>query len=722
MRSALSLLAAIAVAYAQTSTYTDTNTGITFQGYEDATGFQFGLAVPEDPTSDFIGQMVVPLSGSGYGGVSLAGPMVGSLLIVAWPNSGSVVASFRETSGYTSPPVYTETGLSMSPLTNGTFVNSTHLLYTFLCTGCITGTALSFSANTSEPTISWAVSSKAVTNPSSSSGATLQYHDVGYGDFGLDLASAKSASYASWASMASNTSTTDSGNSTCSTSATNITATVSNTTHDYIVGGAGPAGIIVAERLAETGKSNDTITQYDVPAMDYYLTSASNTSEYCTDTANLAGCILAGGTMVNAIMFVRPQERDFDDKWPTGWKWADVSSAADQLYERNPGTTLALKDGLRYDQTAYNILLSSFSGLDWSSVDAIESPNLKYQAYSYPPWDIQDGLRAGLVKSYYPLAVAMPNFNLMLNTQVIRAVRNGLTVSGVEVENSNGSRQIINVNDGGKVILAAGAMSSPRILYNSGIGPADQINIVKNGCTSVTLPDESEWIDLPVGNNLRDHPLFTLTFNTTSQAPDMVAADFTSPNQTVVDLFAQASGPLHKGTCSSTATGSVRIKLYLTHGLTSTGVLGITSSGATEFTTNPWLNTAEDQAAIITMIDSIYAPASNSTIITPTSSSGASMVSSSAYTQGDHFVGTTMMGESNDGTAVVDTNTKVFGTDNLFVVDASIHLDLPTGNTQAIVMVVAEAAAAKIIALSSGNLTSSVISGNSTSTTDGEKC
>lgn len=59
------------------------------------------------------------------------------------------------------------------------------------------------------------------------------------------------------------------------------------------------------------------------------------------------------------------------------------------------------------------------------------------------------------------------------------------------------------------------------------------------------------------------------------------------------------------------------------------------------------------------------------------------------------------MGTSNDGTAVVDTDTKVFGTDNLFVVDASIHPDLPTGNTQAIVMVVAEQAAAKILALGS---------------------
>lgn len=58
MRSTLSFLAAVAGAYAQTSSYTDANTGITFEGYQDMTGFLFGLAVPEDPVSDFIGQIV----------------------------------------------------------------------------------------------------------------------------------------------------------------------------------------------------------------------------------------------------------------------------------------------------------------------------------------------------------------------------------------------------------------------------------------------------------------------------------------------------------------------------------------------------------------------------------------------------------------------------------------------------------------------------------------
>jgi hypothetical protein len=67
--------------------------------------------------------------------------------------------------------------------------------------------------------------------------------------------------------------------------------------------------------------------------------------------------------------------------------------------------------------------------------------------------------------------------------------------------------------------------------------------------------------------------------------------------------------------------------------------------------------------------------------------------------------GTTIIGTddgSKNGSAVVDTNCKVYGTDNLFVVDAGMHADLPSGNTHVIVMVAAEHAVKRIIALDRG--------------------
>ncbi|KAF2825198.1 hypothetical protein CC86DRAFT_263337, partial [Ophiobolus disseminans] len=88
------------------------------------------------------------------------------------------------------------------------------------------------------------------------------------------------------------------------------------------------------------------------------------------------------------------------------------------------------------------------------------------------------------------------------------------------------------------------------------------------------------------------------------------------------------------------------------------------------------------------------------TLIAPTgvaNVTGADLIKE--FKSGSHYVGTAKMGTKGDAGVVVDADTKVYGTDNLFVVDASFHPDLPTGNTQAIIMVAAEAAAARILAL-----------------------
>jgi cellobiose dehydrogenase (acceptor) len=51
------------------------------------------------------------------------------------------------------------------------------------------------------------------------------------------------------------------------------------------------------------------------------------------------------------------------------------------------------------------------------------------------------------------------------------------------------------------------------------------------------------------------------------------------------------------------------------------------------------------------------------------------------------------------GSAVVDLDAKVFGTDNLFVVDASIFPGMTTGNPSAMIVIAAEQAAGRILKL-----------------------
>lgn len=652
----------------------------------------------------------------------------------------------------------------MSPIPDGTFMNATAFSYTFLCSKCISKEASNGLVISAKPDINilgWAFSDKALSDPATAS-SSLTYHSAGFGAFGMTMDDAKSADFAKWAALAvagpgnsttpgnggNSTSPGNGGNSTTPVNGGNATApAIGNATYDYIVAGAGPAGIISAMRLAETGASvllierggpslassgntdtlkwNSSVTMYDVPGYAYYQSDVGSPA-YCTDTADMAGCLLGGGSVVNAMMYVKPQKRDFDDKWPAGWKWADVSAAADRVWEKDPGQTFGSMDGKRYNDEAYNVLSKFFAGQGWAETDFIKDPNSKVNVYGHPPWLIANGMRAGTVKSYLPLAQALPGFKMMLNTNVVRAVREGKTVTGVEVQSANGQRIIYNVKAGGSVLLSAGSMSTPRILFNSGIGPVKQLQTVASGTSGVTLPKEADWIDLPVGAEIKDHPIFTVMFNTTTPLHAESKTAFTTPNATTEDLFAKGSGLLaqsgqrlnwwtsvktsggqevfFQGTCNGPSENTIQMKIYATHGSQSVGSLGITPAGATTFIVDPHLTSEVDKEAATTMMDRLIkmTSSSNSTlkIVPPkgvTNFTGADLIKS--FKTGSHYVGTAKMGTKGESGVVVDKDTKVYGTSNLFVVDASFHPDLSTGNSQAMVMVAAEAAAARIVAL-----------------------
>jgi cellobiose dehydrogenase (acceptor) len=295
-------------------------------------------------------------------------------------------------------------------------------------------------------------------------------------------------------------------------------------------------------------------------------------------------------------------------------------------------------------------------------------------------------------------------------------------VTGVEIENTQTNiRSTISICSTGRVVLAAGAMSSPRILINSGIGPAAMINIVANGTSNITLPDQKDWISLPVGTVIKDHPIVSVNFNTTSELiiypfASALAADqelyYTSRTGVLAqgyqrlvfwDTFTGSDGVVRyiQGTTAASKNNTIQVKFYLTHGATSSGELGIDATGSTYFVTKPWFTTDEDKNGLAAYIDDFIAKAANGTaMVASTSATGAELIVSS-QSPGTHYVGTAVMGTDDGrqgGKSVVDLNTKVYGTDNLFVVDASVHPDLPTGNTMAIVMVVAEAAVKKILA------------------------
>lgn len=102
-----------------------------------------------------------------------------------------------------------------------------------------------------------------------------------------------------------------------------------------------------------------------------------------------------------------------------------------------------------------------------------------------------------------------------MNTAVKRLIRKKGRVTGVELE----CGAILKMPSHGRVVLAAGTSGSARLLMRSGIEPRDEIELVAGSALNgETMIGESEWIGLPVGENLMDH----LNTNVVAEHPDIV--------------------------------------------------------------------------------------------------------------------------------------------------------------------------------------------------------
>jgi cellobiose dehydrogenase (acceptor) len=126
----------------------------------------------------------------------------------------------------------------------------------------------------------------------------------------------------------------------------------------------------------------------------------------------------------------------------------------------------------------------------------------------------------------------------------------------------------------------------------------------------------------------------------------------------------------YQGSCTPTAEGVVTITAYMTHGRTSKGELALDANQRTTIAKSPYLQTPGDREAATAFIqsiaDAITAPGSGMTLVEPYTNTSAILDS---LTAGIHYAGTTKMGFDDgrvgNGTAVVDTDAKVYGMQNL---------------------------------------------------------
>jgi choline dehydrogenase len=315
-------------------------------------------------------------------------------------------------------------------------------------------------------------------------------------------------------------------------------ANASKDQYDYIVVGAGAAGSVLAAELSVSGAqvlviesggtddaptiANPSIWFYNVGGpLDYHLPINPSPRLNNRKFYMALGHVLGGGTSINAMVWARGMQRDYD-AWAKngakGWSFADVLPVFKKQEDWEGGANEWRGVGgpihIRRPKNPHPLAPAFLDAARQMGMPILDDVNGPMRAGAgYINMNIAaDGTRVSAVRAFLRPALSRPNLTLLLNTNVVKLNFKSTRCVGVKIS-TDGAVKDITANK--EVILAAGSINSPKLLMLSGIGEATAlrslgIDVVEN------LPG--------VGGNLQDHVLVSgVVFKYKGKMPDRPA-------------------------------------------------------------------------------------------------------------------------------------------------------------------------------------------------------
>jgi choline dehydrogenase-like flavoprotein len=523
--------------------------------------------------------------------------------------------------------------------------------------------------------------------------------------------------------------------------------------YDYIIVGGGSSGCVVASRLVaqhgarallvEAGpKRASPILGMPAGYMKFLARDTYLTMHRVVPQPQLGGRapvvpqarVLGGGSAVNAMVYIRGQAADYDD-WDealggAGWSFRDLlpyfirQEANDHLGKPYHGVGGSLKVSH----------LGQHSAMSRAFVQAMQEKGVAYNpdfngarqagvGFLQHTIDWEARRRCSAVDAFLRPVLSDSRLTVLTDTVVTRVCIEKGRATGVEFIGRAGSEMVYADTE---VILAAGTYMTPKLLMLSGIGPRDEL------CAH-GIPVE---VDLPgVGGNLQDHHEVPIVATTTGAfgyfGQDRGLALLKHGLQYVLFKSGAVTTTGVEACAFIDPDGNERptIQLYCvptvyldrdvsgiepTHGVTlnpcllrpsARGCVRLASADplAPPRVDPQFFGDPDDLRSTISALryarevlatSPVKEMVARELLPGPAASSDDDFASHCRRTvkTNYHPVGTCRMGRANDPSAVVAPDLRVIGVAGLRIVDASIMPTIPSGNTNAPVLAIADKA------------------------------